>query len=394
MKTIYLDCFSGISGNMLIGAFLDAGLPYDYLKNQLEKIISPDEYSLIMKPTNKKGITATYFNVTLNTPQLHIRTLSDIQTIFTNSGLSQDIQHTSMEIFHNLAEAEAKIHGTSIEEIHFHEIGAVDAIIDIAGIAICLEYFNVKNIFVSNIYTGKGFVDCAHGQMPIPAPATAELLKNFTIKNGLAEKELVTPTGAAVLKTLAQEKSSYDDFSYDKIAYGAGSWDLSQPNVLRLYLKEFDSNPAVEDLLLLETNVDDMNPQVFNYISERLFKAGVLDVWITPIIMKKNRPGQMFSVLTAQKNYTAASEIIFRESTTLGLRISKIKRAALNRKIKLVSTAYGQIHCKIAYYNGKISNISAEYEDCRALAKKKNVPIREVQHEALRIAYYLADNRK
>lgn len=379
---------------MLIGAFLDAGLPYDYLKNQLEKIISPDEYSLIMKPTNKKGITATYFNVTLNTPQLHIRTLSDIQTIFTNSGLSQDIQHTSMEIFHNLAEAEAKIHGTSIEEIHFHEIGAVDAIIDIAGIAICLEYFNVKNIFVSNIYTGKGFVDCAHGQMPIPAPATAELLKNFTIKNGLAEKELVTPTGAAVLKTLAQEKSSYDDFSYDKIAYGAGSWDLSQPNVLRLYLKEFDSNPAVEDLLLLETNVDDMNPQVFNYISERLFKAGVLDVWITPIIMKKNRPGQMFSVLTAQKNYTAASEIIFRESTTLGLRISKIKRAALNRKIKLVSTAYGQIHCKIAYYNGKISNISAEYEDCRALAKKKNVPIREVQHEALRIAYYLADNRK
>ena len=394
MKTIYLDCFSGISGNMLIGAFLDAGLPYDYLKNQLEKIISPDEYSLIMKPTNKKGITATYFNVTLNTPQLHIRTLSDIQTIFTNSGLSQDIQHTSMEIFHNLAEAEAKIHGTSIEEIHFHEIGAVDAIIDIAGIAICLEYFNVKNIFVSNIYTGKGFVDCAHGQMPIPAPATAELLKNFTIKNGLAEKELVTPTGAAVLKTLAQEKSSYDDFSYDKIAYGAGSWDLSQPNVLRLYLKEFDSNPAVEDLLLLETNVDDMNPQVFNYISERLFKAGVLDVWITPIIMKKNRPGQMFSVLTAQKNYTAASEIIFRESTTLGLRISKIKRAALNRKIKLVSTAYGQIHCKIAYYNGKISYISAEYEDCRALAKKKNVPIREVQHEALRIAYYLADNRK
>ncbi|WP_196595338.1 nickel pincer cofactor biosynthesis protein LarC [Pectinatus frisingensis] len=394
MKTIYLDCFSGISGNMLIGAFLDAGLPYDYLKNQLEKIISPDEYSLIMKPTNKKGITATYFNVTLNTPQLHIRTLSDIQTIFTNSGLSQDIQHTSMEIFHNLAKAEAKIHGTSIEEIHFHEIGAVDAIIDIAGIAICLEYFNVKNIFVSNIYTGKGFVDCAHGQMPIPAPATAELLKNFTIKNGLAEKELVTPTGAAVLKTLAQEKSSYDDFSYDKIAYGAGSWDLSQPNVLRLYLKEFDSNPAVEDLLLLETNVDDMNPQVFNYISERLFKAGVLDVWITPIIMKKNRPGQMFSVLTAQKNYTAASEIIFRESTTLGLRISKIKRAALNRKIKLVSTAYGQIHCKIAYYNGKISNISAEYEDCRALAKKKNVPIREVQHEALRIAYYLADNRK
>lgn len=393
MKTIYLDCFSGISGNMLIGALLDAGVPQEYLEEQLKKLKLPDEYFLTIEQTQKNGIHAVYFNVSLGNVHITHRTLPDIQKIILQSALSKNVQDTALAIFKNLAEAEAKIHGTNIQTVHFHEVGAIDAIIDIVGAAVCLEYLDVKDIFAGNLHTGTGFIDCAHGRIPIPAPATAELLKGFTLKNDSTEKELITPTGAAILTTLAKEESGLQNFSYDKIAYGAGTWELPHPNVLRVYIKESCENTVVDNLLLLEANIDDMNPQFFSYTSEKLFKTGALDVWITPIMMKKNRPGQMLSVLAKENDYSALCDIVFSETTTLGMRVRKINRIALDREIKLVSTIYGSVHCKIARYKGKISNISAEYDDCQKLAAAQNVPLQKIQHEALRIAYYLAENK-
>lgn len=394
MKAIYLDCFSGISGNMLIGALLDAGVPGEYLESQLKKLRLPDEYSLLIENTNKNGVNAIYFNVVLCKAHSAHRTLSDIQEIIIKSLLSENVQDTALSVFSSLAEAEAKIHGTDTKSVHFHEVGAVDAIIDIVGAAICLEYLDIKNIFVGNLHTGTGFINCEHGQLPVPAPATAELLKGFELKSGPAEKELITPTGAAIIKTLAKKGSVLQNFSYDKIAYGAGTWDLPHPNVLRVYIKETCESTSIDKLILLEANIDDMSPQIFSYASEKLFDAGALDVWVTPIMMKKNRPGQMLSVLAKENDYTTVCDIVFSETTTLGMRVSETDRVALDREIKVVSTAYGLVHCKVARYKGKVSNISAEYDDCRQLAAKKSVPIREVQHEALRIAYYLAENNE
>lgn len=394
MKTIYLDCFSGISGNMLIGAFLDAGMPKEYFETQLQKLNLADEYSLIIKNVTKSGIKAVYFNVALNNTASNERILADIQKIITESALSERVQQTALAVFNNLAEAEAAVHGTDINHVHFHEVGAVDAIIDIVGIAVCLEYFDIENIFAGNLYTGTGFINCSHGQMPIPAPAAAELLKGFSIKKGFIEKELITPTGAAVIKALAKSAVPQQELFYDKIAYGAGTWDLPQPNVLRMYIKTSDESPAADELMLLEANIDDMNPQIFSYVSDKLFKTGALDVWVTPIMMKKNRPAQMLSVLINEDGYTASSDIIFHETTTLGIRINKINRVCLKRKMVLVSTSYGPVHCKIAYYNGKASNISAEYEDCRQLAEKINVPIKKIQDEARRLACSLTENKK
>ncbi len=389
MSTIYLDCFSGISGNMLIGAFLDAGMPKEYLEAQLKKLNLADEYSLVINDVTKNNIKAVYFNVDLNNASGTERNLADIQKIISESTLSERVQQTALAIFANLAEAEAAVHGTDINHIHFHEVGAVDAIIDIVGAAVCLEYFDIENIFAGNLYTGTGFINCSHGQMPIPAPAAAELLKGFSIKKGSVEKELITPTGAALIKTLAKAANPRQELCYDKIAYGAGTWDLPQPNVLRMYIKTSDEAPASDELMVLESNIDDMNPQIFGYVSDKLFKAGALDVWLTPIIMKKGRPAQMLSVLISKNGYTASSDIIFRETTTLGIRINKIERVCLKRKIVLVSTAYGPVHCKIAYYNGKISNVSAEYEDCRQLAEKADAPIKKIQDAARQLALSL-----
>lgn len=394
MKTIYLDCFSGISGNMMIGALLDAGVPANYLKTQLEKLKLPDEYTLIIEHKNKNGINATYFNVELGKIHTSHRTLIDIKKLITASSLFKNVQDVAISIFEKLAEAEGKVHGATTENVHFHEVGAIDAIIDIVGTVICLDYLSVRDIFVRNLHTGIGFINCAHGIMPVPTPATAELLKGFDIKSGTIEKELVTPTGAAIINTLAKKSTTILNFSYDKIAYGAGSWDLTQPNVLRIYLKDSvqNTNTTMDDLVILKANIDDMSPQIFDYVSDKLFSAKALDVWVTPIIMKKGRPGHMLSVLLRSENFDTACDIIFHETTTLGIRVNKTKRISLNRDIRLISTAYGLVHCKIARYKEKICNISAEYDDCKQIAAEKNIPIRKVQDEALRIAYYLAEN--
>ena len=402
MKALYLDCASGISGNMFIGACLQLGVPEKYLRGEFEKLNLSDEYEIKINDVIKNGIGAAYFDVELlhehdhhhedepaNIHHLHQhhhehRTFADIRKIIDATDFDSAVKNCALSIFNNIAAAEGKVHNVPPDEVHFHEVGAVDSIIDIIGCAICLDYLEVKKVFVSKINVGSGFVKCAHGLMAIPAPATAELLQGFKTYSYGAEKELTTPTGAAIVKTLAELSVDLpDDFVSEKIGYGAGTLNLDIPNVLRIYFGEFNGQPA-RRLVKLETNIDDMNPQIYGWLYEKLFNAGALDVWTTPIYMKKNRPAQMLSVLVESHRQADCVKIIFEETTTLGLRVIDIeRRIEAVRKIAKVETAYGEVQCKVSAYDGKIVSITPEYEDCRKLAEKNNVPLKTVWQEAL-----------
>ena len=399
MKALYLDCASGISGNMFIGACLQLGVPEKYFRGELEKLNLHDEYELKFEDVVKNGIGAAYFNVDVlhehhdfpsNVHHIHShehhehRTLADIRKIIEASELSTSIKNCALAIFGKIAEAEGKVHHVPAEEVHFHEVGAIDSIVDIVGCAICLDYLEVKKVFVSRVNVGSGFVKCAHGLMPIPAPATAELLQGFKTYSFGAEKELTTPTGAAIVNTLAESSVDLpDDFVSEKIGYGAGTLNLDIPNVVRIYYGEYGGQPA-RQLVKLETNIDDMNPQIFGWLYEKLFAAGALDVWTTPIFMKKNRPAQMLSVLVESDKQSACTKIIFEETTTIGLRIINVDgRVEAVRKIAKVETSFGEVQCKVSAYDGKIVSISPEYEDCRRLAAENHVPLKTVWQEAL-----------
>ena len=398
MKALYLDCAAGISGNMFIGACLQLGVPEKYLRGELEKLNLHDEYELEISDVAKSGIGAAYFDVKLlhehfhdapaNVHHLHHhhehRTMADIRRIIDAADFNSTVKSYALAIFGKLAEAEGKVHNLPAEEVHFHEVGAVDSIIDIIGCGICLDYLDVKKIFVSRVNVGSGFVKCAHGLMAIPAPATAELLQGFKTYSYGAEKELTTPTGAAIINTLAENSVDLpDDFVSEKIGYGAGTLNLDIPNVLRIYLGEYGGQPA-RQIVKLETNIDDMNPQIFGWLYEKLFAAGALDVWTTPIFMKKNRPAQMLSVLVESDKQAACMKIIFEETTTIGLRVINVdQRVEAVRKIAKVETSFGEVRCKVSAYDGKIVSITPEYEDCRRLAEKNNVPLKTVWQEAL-----------
>ena len=404
MKALYLDCASGISGNMFIGACLQLGVPEKYLRGEFEKLNLGDEYELEFSDVSKNGIGAAYFDVKLlhehehhhdnqpaNIHHLHQhvhhhehRKMADIRKIIDATEFSAEVKNCALAIFGKLAEAEGKVHNVPAEEVHFHEVGAIDSIIDILGCAICIDYLEIKKVFVSRINVGHGFVKCAHGLMPIPAPATAELLQGFKTYSFGAEKELTTPTGAAIVNTLAENSVDMpEDFVSEKIGYGAGTLNLDIPNVLRIYLGEFKGQPA-RRLVKLETNIDDMNPQIYGWLYERLFAAGALDVWTENIYMKKNRPAQKLSVLVESDKQDTCTKIIFEETTTIGIRVINVeKRIEAVRKMAKVETSYGEVQCKVSAYDGKIVSITPEYEDCRRLAEKNNVPFKTVWQEAL-----------
>lgn len=404
MKAIYLDCAAGISGNMFLGACLQLGVPEKYLRGELDKLNLPHEFELEISDVSKNGIGAAYadvkllknFDSELDRPNIrhlhrheHIkhhshRTFGDIKKIIDASELDAAVKTCALAIFNVIADAEGKVHQRPAEEVTFHEVGAIDSIVDIVGCAICLDYLDVEKIFVSRINTGSGFVKCAHGLMPIPAPATAELLQGFKTYQYGADKELTTPTGAAIVKALAEYSADLpEDFSSEKIGYGAGTWDLDIPNVLRIYFGEFGEQ-VERHLVKLETNIDDMNPQIYGWLYERLFNAGALDVWTTPIFMKKNRPAQMLSVLVDAEHRELCIKIIFEETTTIGLRVIDVaRRVEAVRKIAKVETSFGEVQCKVSAYDGKIVSITPEYEDCRRLAEKNSVPLKAVWQEAL-----------
>lgn len=451
-KALYIEAFSGISGNMLLGALMDLGADVDFIAAELQKM-NLGEYELINTRADKCGINATYFNVKVpgvveaaeleehghchgghgghychhhegeehhhhdeDGHEHHCchhheheeghehhcchahdgaaavmhhhhhhehRGFSDIKTIFENSALSDSIKEKAVGVFRMLGLAEAKVHGKTLEEVHFHEVGAIDTIIDIVGSCLALEYLGIEEIYVSEIKTGYGFVQCAHGLMPVPAPATAELLSHgLRYAQGNVARELTTPTGAALMAALA--KTSVDmpqGFTAEKVGYGAGTRNLEIPNVLRVTFGSIEDKHE-SGLTVAECNIDDMSGEVWPYVQEKLMAAGALDAWITPIIMKKGRPAQMLSVLMKPEDLPVLEKIILTETTTLGIRYYDVARHCSDRSFIEVALPQGMVKVKYAQDGERILNIAPEFEDCRKLAEASGVPLKKIMQLA------------
>ena len=381
MKIAYFDCFSGISGDMILGALIDAGLDIQDIESELAKL-KISGYKLKTQRVVKKGISGTKFIVEIIEQNIE-RKLKDIVEIVDQSDLSEDIKDLSKKIFKELATVEAKIHNKNIEEIHFHEIGGLDSIIDIIGSVIGIKKLGIEAIYSSKIHIGTGFIKCQHGLIPVPAPATLELLKGVSIFSMGIDAELTTPTGAAILKTLSRSFGGMPEMKVKKIGYGAGSRELEIPNLLRVYMGETSEREYEKDeVILIETNIDNMNPEFFGYISEMLLTQGVLDIFMTPIFMKKNRPATMLSVLTTSDKLDKILSTIFTETTTLGVRIHRLERRKLTREIIKVKTRFGEIKVKVGKVGEMIKNIAPEYEGCKKIAVKQKIPLRDVYEEA------------
>lgn len=382
MKVAYFDCFAGISGDMIIGGLLDAGLEVRFLEEELEKL-RLSGYRIEAKRANRRGISGIRFDVKVSEGHSH-RSLGDIIEIIDQSHFEAHIKSKSKSIFTRLAEAEARIHDKLLDEIHFHEVGAVDAIVDVIGATIGLDQLKIDRVFASKIRLGSGTLECAHGTLPVPPPATLELLQGVPVESAGIESELVTPTGAAVISTLAEGYGGLPPMQIERTGYGLGARDLPIPNVLRVVIGESSEAYEEDEVQLIETNIDDMNPQFYEHIMEVLFENGARDVFLTPIIMKKNRPGVVLSVLSAPQKIDALAEIIFRETTTLGLRISETKkRQVLEREIVKVSSPWGEARVKIRTVEGSRKTAAPEYDDCKRLAQKHGLPIRQV-YEGIR----------
>lgn len=382
--TLYLSCFAGVSGNMFVGALLDAGFSEKALREMI--IALPvSGYELKIEKVVKNGIAATHFDVELDpaAKQPH-RHLADIVKIIEAAEFSDGVKERSIAVFTKLAAAEAKVHGITVEKMHFHEVGGVDAIIDIVGTVCGLEVLGIEKVFAGNVRTGFGFVKCAHGKMPVPAPATAELLAGIPYVHGDIEKELLTPTGAALLATLCDGFGDRPKgFITQKPAYGAGGLDLEIPNVLRAELGSFLALET-SGLTVLETNIDDCSPQIISYMMNRLFKAGALDVWQTPILMKKGRSALKLSVLTSKQFENELKKIILEETTTIGIRSFPVDRTAADRREETVETPWGSVRVKISSVNDEVCSVTPEYDDCAALAEGTGVPLKDVIAAAAR----------
>lgn len=384
MRLAYFDCFAGASGDMLLGALLDAGLDHAALLERLARLQLPG-WRLDIQPVTKNGLSATAATVIVDgaSPE---RTLSDITAIIQSSELSAAEKALSTRVFQRLADAEAKVHGCAPTEVHFHEVGAVDAIVDIVGVACGLNLLGIEAVHVSPLPLGRGFTRSAHGLLPLPAPAVIELLHGVPVTGTVATGETVTPTGAALLVTIADSFGGIPPMQLDRVGYGAGRREAEYPNVLRVILGESEAAVNHESLLLLETNIDDMSPQLYEHVLARLTAAGALDAWLSAVLMKKNRPGNVLAVLCRLQHEALVSEIIFSETTTLGLRRQLVERRSLLRQMREVNTRYGTARVKAALAGDKVLRLMPEYEDCRRLAEASGVPLREVLMEVERIA--------
>lgn len=439
MKILYYDCFAGISGDMHLGAMIDAGVDPDHLLSELKKLPLTG-YKLHISRDQRKSIEGTRVDVILdgehkghNNHHNHDhdhshghsdhrenhnqdrdqseshkhghhhhhhhddhhdhdhdnehdhhhnhehRNLSDINEILVSSTLPEKTINRALKMFRLIAEAEAKIHGVTIDEIHFHEVGAVDSIVDITGAAICLEYLNPDRIYCSTIELGTGTVRCAHGRMPVPAPATSEILKGIPVKTGSTPHEATTPSGAAILAANVDEFTDSLRFQPKITAYGIGQRDMELPNILRVFVGEIDDKPVqAGEAILIECNIDDMNPEHYSHVMDRLFSNGVYDVYVTPILMKKSRPAAILSVLCDEMDQQEVFEILFKETTTLGIRIQPVSRLMLDRTSEKAETSLGTVTIKKAFYKGKLIKWKPEYEDCKKLAHDHQLSIQEV----------------
>ncbi|HKX29545.1 MAG TPA: nickel pincer cofactor biosynthesis protein LarC [Blastocatellia bacterium] len=403
-RTLYLDCFAGASGDMFIGALLDCGLDFNHLRGELAKL-GVEGYELSLTRVDRSGISASKFDVLLTGEKPSAghhhhhdhhhdhhdhahRSLSGIQRLIQSAGLEPRVKERALTIFQRLGEAEAKIHNVPIEAVHFHEVGAIDSIIDIVGACIGLDALQIDRIISSPIHVGYGTFKCEHGTYPVPGPATIELLKGAPIYAKEIEGELLTPTGAAIISTLASGYGHLPLMRTERIGYGAGTRTYPKfPNVLRAVIGrlEEDADRTPSAVTVIEANVDDLSAQIFGHLMEKTLAAGALEIFYTPVQMKKNRPGVLLTLLCRPEDRERMTGIIFRETTTLGVRFYQAQREILPREYLTVETGYGPIRIKVARaQDGQVINSSPEFEDCRAAAEKNQVPLREVQMAAMR----------
>lgn len=422
MKILYYDCFAGISGDMNLGAMIDLGVDPDYLKSELKKLNIDEEFELEITRELKMGITGTKLSVLLkhahhphdehklgnsstdhghshhdakstsnkkhiHTHQHHAphRNVADIEKIIDGSELPENVKITSKKIFMHVALAEAKVHSKPLNEIHFHEVGATDSIVDIVGAAICYHRLGVEHIMSRPIELGGGFVKCAHGVMPVPAPATAEIVQNIPTTLGAVNSEATTPTGAAILKTLVSEFTTSPQLTLLKTAYGIGHRDTEIPNVLRVYLAETnDTRPTQTRAALIECNIDDMNPELYSYLMDQLFENGANDVHYTPITMKKNRPGIQVTVLCDPADEQALVDCLLTESSTIGVKRSIIQKTVLQREALEIETAYGLINVKKVWLPNGSTRLKPEYDDVRRIATSEKESITIIYNNILK----------
>lgn len=395
MKSVHFDCFSGISGDMVLGAFVDLGAPLDELRKVLQSLPF-DGYSLESRKVHRGGILATQVIVECETTHVH-RGLSEICAMISNSSLSPKTKERAIRCFQLLGEAEAQVHGVPVESVHFHEVGAADAIIDIVGAMWCAEFLGVEHATASEIVVGSGRVQTAHGELPVPAPATALLLAGVPVTSGGRCGELTTPTGAAILRTLATEFGMLPLLTYERIGYGAGSRDEKNfANCLRVFLSDIPPSCPLErrKLALIQTEIDDMTGEQAGYLLERLFVEGALDVVFAPIQMKKNRPAISVQCLAEPEKFAALQNLLLRESTTFGVKVIAVDRYCLPREIHEINCAFGKVRVKVGLWgNNEVLKVAPEFEDCRRIALERNLPFAKVFDEAKRAALRWLEER-
>lgn len=370
---------------MILGAMIGAGVDPDYLRQQLS-LLPVSGFNIGVETVNRSGLSATYARVEAAHEHAH-RHLSDIKMIIEGSSLSDSVKQRAVQIFTRLAQAEAKVHNETVDRVHFHEVGALDAIVDVVGAAICFDYLKIDRFICSPLHVGSGMVQMAHGRFPIPPPAVTELLKGVPFYATDVKGELLTPTGAAIITSVTSEYGPIPPLKTESTGYGAGTREYEDfPNVLRVLIGESDSEAAIDERLwMIETNLDDASPQIIGHVMDRVLELGALDCFFTPVQMKKNRPGVLLSVLCAPEEKEAVMKLLFTETTTLGIRSYEVSRRALQRSVIQVETQYGPIDVKVAHLDGRVVNEMPEFEQCRAAAVKANVPLKVVE-EAARLA--------
>ena len=381
MKIAYFDCFSGASGDMILGSMIDAGLSPHLLREELRKLQIPT-VRLRIKKVLKGGISATQVIVEGKSEKKHHRNLKEMLKIIDRSSIEAGVKEKSRDIFQRIASVEAKIHRKPMEEVHFHELGGLDSVVDIVGSVWGLCQMGIDELYVSKINVGAGFVKCEHGILPVPAPATLALMKGKPIYSFGAERELLTPTGAALLTSLGSKFGRMPVMKVEKIGYGAGRDDLPHPNLLRLMIGTSLGESEKERVTIIETNIDDMNPQFYDFLMERLFKMEVREVFLTPILMKKSRPATLLTVICTPEKLSSVIEFLIKETTTLGLRWHEEERNCAEREMLDLQTRYGKVRFKLARWEGRTVNLSPEYEDCKRLALKNGIPLKEIFEEA------------
>jgi uncharacterized protein (TIGR00299 family) protein len=386
MRIAYFDCFSGASGDMILGALMDAGLSLGRLKEEIGKL-GLSHYEITVEEAVKKGIGGSRAVVAIDEGHHHHhhRRLGHIEKIIDESGLGEAVKEQSIKVFRRLAQAEARVHRTSVEEVHFHEVGAMDAIIDVVGSVAGLAALGIERVYSSPLNVGGGTVECAHGTLPIPAPATAELIKGRPFYSNSFSGELLTPTGAAILTTICRGFGPCPQMIMETTGYGAGTRETETPNLLRLIAGQAQDSLGgcqTEQIAVIETNIDDMNPQIYDYLFSKILDMGAFDFFLSPVQMKKNRPATLITLTCAPCEVERFSRFLLRETTTIGLRWRVENRIKAFRRIEQIETKYGPVRSKVAEANGEIVNICPEYEDCKRIALEKELPLKEVLDEA------------